>query len=198
MQEYVYEEQAMRFLEVAAKHYEDNKKKWMKYFNDSDFDFDEDVFSDSIIKVHKYLLTHKLEDDSDNGLLNYWFKSFQINSKREKQYAHNQYTVYGLNLAEESDSRPNFEETKDDKVRRHIYDDWVATYILQQIEEKFDDVTFRCFRLYYIIPKMTYARLKEVTNVSDCKKRVTEVKKWVKTNITISHLNDEFRKYYGD
>ena len=49
MQEYVYEEQAMRFLEVAAKHYEDNKKKWMKYFNDSDFDFDEDVFSDSII-----------------------------------------------------------------------------------------------------------------------------------------------------
>lgn len=198
MQEYVYDEQAVRFLEVAAKHYEENKKKWMKYFNDSDLEFDEDVYSDSIIKVHKYLLTHKLEDDSESGFLNYWFKSFQINSRREKQYAHNQYTVYGLDLAEESDSRPNFEETKDDKVRRHIYDDWVATYLLQQIEENFDDVTFRCFRLYYIIPKMTYARLKEVTNVSDCKKRVTEVKKWVKTNITISHLNDEFRKYYGD
>lgn len=191
-------EQAQRFLEVANKYYEDNKKKWKKYYLDNGMEFDEDVYGDTIIKIYNYLLTHKLEDDSESGFLNYWFRSFNINIKREKQYAHYQATVYGKDLVQESDKQPQIDETRDEKVRRHIFDDWVVIYILQLVEREFDDISFRCFRLYYILPKMTYHKLREVTKIKDCKKRVVTIKKWLKENITPAQLHKKFKEYYDE
>lgn len=190
--------QAQRFLEIANKYYEDNKKKWKKYYVDNDLEFNEDVYGDTIVKIYNYLLTHKLEDDSETGFLNYWFRSFNINVKREKQYAHYQATVYGKDLVQESDSQPQLDETRDEKVRRHIFDDWVVIYILQLVEREFDDISFRCFRLYYILPKMTYNKLREVTKIKDCKKRVVTIKKWLKENITPTQLHKKFKEYYDE
>lgn len=191
-------EQAQRFLEIANKYYEDNKKKWRKLYKDNDLGFDEDVYSETILKVYNYLTKHHLEDDSEQGYLNYWFRAFNINIRREKQYAHHNYTVYGCDLVKESDSQPQLDETRDEKVRRHIFDDWVVIYILQLIEREFDDISFRCFRLYYILPKMTYAKLREVTNIKDCKKRVNTIKRWLKDNVTTSQLKQKFREYYDE
>lgn len=191
-------EQAQRFLEIANRHYEDNKKKWKKYYQENDLEFDEDVYGDTIVKVYNYLLTHQLEDQSEIGYLNYWFRSFNTNIRREKQYAYYHATVYGKDLILESDSKPQIDETKDEKIRRHIFDDWVVIHILQLVEQEFDEITFRSFRLYYILPKMTYAKLREVTKVKDCKKRVVTVKKWLKENITPTLLHKRFKEYYDE
>lgn len=189
-------DQAQQFLEIAGRYYEDNKKKWRKYYEDNDMEFDEDIYGDSIIKVHKYLQTHTLTDDSEQGFLNYWFRSFNTNIRREKQYARYTATVYGKDLAKESDSQPQLDETKEDKVRRHIFDDWVVIRVFQLVEKEFDEISFRCFRLYYILPKMTYAKLREVTKVPDCKKRVVAIKHWLDKNISTAELKREFKKYY--
>ena len=82
-------EQSSRFLKFANEHYEDYKKKWAKYLYDRQVYFDEDVFSETVLKVYDYINTNGIKDDSDSGLANYWFKAFNINIKREKQYSRN-------------------------------------------------------------------------------------------------------------
>lgn len=81
------EEQAKRFLEVVSENYDDLKKKWAKYQSDKHREFDDDVFSETILSVYNLILKNGLKEQNDDAYLNYFFKSFNINTAREKQYA---------------------------------------------------------------------------------------------------------------
>lgn len=190
------EEQANKFLDLANRKYTDNKLKWLKYLSDRDVWFDEDVYSDTIIKVYEYILKNGIKDESDEGLLNYWFKSFLMNTKREKVYSRNASKDITIDPLYELDKESNGDEELLAKIKNDVFDDWCAITLLTLAEEQFDSITYNCFRLYYIVPKMTYEKLLEVTNVKDCKKRVLTVKKWLQSNVNIKKLNEEFEKYY--
>ena len=189
-------EQAKRFLKFANEHYDDYKKKWAKYLYDKQVDFDEDVFSETVLKVYDYINTNGIKDDSDSGLANYWFKSFNTNIKREKQYSRNVNRDKNIDATEELSKEMNGEDELKLKIRRHVYEDWSIFYILRLVENNFDSISFHCFRLYYILDKMTYSKLREITKVPDSKKRVVTIKNWLKDNLTKQQMEKEFSKYY--
>ena len=189
-------EQAAIFLNFANDHYEDYKKKWAKYLYDRQVDFDEDVFSETVLKVYDYINTNGIKDDSDSGLANYWFKSFNTNIKREKQYSRNVNRDKNIDATEELSKEMNGEDELKLKIRRHVYEDWSIFYILRLVEDNFDSISFHCFRLYYILDKMTYSKLREITKVPDSKKRVVTIKNWLKDNLTKQQMEKEFSKYY--
>ena len=190
------QEQASRFLQFANEHYEDYKKKWAKYLYDRQVDFDEDVFSETVLKVYDYINTNGIKDDSDSGLANYWFKSFNTNIKREKQYSRNVNRDKNIDATEELSKEMNGEYELQLKIRRHVFEDWSIVYILRLVEDNFDSISFHCFRLYYILDKMTYSKLREITKVPDSKKRVVTIKNWLKDNLTKQKMEKEFSKYY--
>lgn len=190
------EEQARKFLEYADRHYGEYKLKWKKYVTDSNLDFDEDVFSDTILKVYDYIIQNGIKDDSDEGLANYWFKSFVMNIKREKMYSRNQKRDFNVDASEELDTRDDGTEELMLKLRQQTYSDYAIIYILKEVESNFDSLTFYCFRLYFILPKMTYERLRSITNVKDCKRRVVQAKKWVKENIKKEEIMIKFNEWY--
>lgn len=189
-------EQSSRFLKFANEHYEDYKKKWAKYLYDRQVYFDEDVFSETVLKVYDYINTNGIKDDSDSGLANYWFRAFNTNIKREKQYSRNVNRDKNIDATEELSKEMNGEDELKLKIRRHVYEDWSIVYILRLVEDNFDSISFHCFRLYYILDKMTYSKLREITKVPDSKKRVVTIKNWLKDNLTKQQMEKEFSKYY--
>lgn len=190
--------QSEKFLMLANKTYEDNKKKWSTHLFERQMDWDEDVYSDTILKVYDYIQKNGIADDSEQGLLNYWFKAFMINIRREKQYSRNAYRDLNVDATEELDKEFNGDEELEEKKKRHIYDDWLVYNILLIVEKTFDSKSFYCFRLYYLYPKMTYEKLKELTKIKDCKKRVITIKKWLQENLDKGKLMEQFNKYYYD
>lgn len=189
-------EQSSRFLKFANDHYEDYKKKWRKYLYDRQIEFDEDVFSETVLKVYDYINTNGIKDDSESGMANYWFKAFNINIKREKQYSRNLNRDKNIDATEELDKEFNGDDELQMKIRRQVFDDWAVFYILRLVEDNFDSISFHCFRLYYVLDKMTYQRLREITKVKDSKKRVVTIKNWLKEKITKKDLEKEFINFY--
>ena len=189
-------EKAKRFLQFVNDNYNNLKKKWAKYLIDKQIDFDEDVYSDTILKVFDYINTNGIKDDSDSGFANYFFRAFNINIKREKQYSRNVNRDKNIDATEELSKEMNGEDELKLKIRRHVYEDWSIFYILRLVEDNFDSISFHCFRLYYILDKMTYSKLREITKVPDSKKRVVTIKNWLKDNLTKQKMEKEFSKYY--
>ena len=189
-------EKAKRFLQFVNDNYNNLKKKWAKYLIDKQIDFDEDVYSDTILKVFDYINTNGIKDDSESGFANYFFRAFNINIKREKQYSRNVNRDKNIDATEELSKEMNGEYELQLKIRRHIFEDWSIVYILRLVEDNFDSISFHCFRLYYILDKMTYSKLREITKVPDSKKRVVTIKNWLKDNLTKQKMEKEFSKYY--
>lgn len=192
------ETQARKYLNLANDKYLDYLKKWRTHIQDKGYDWDEDVFSDTIIKVYDNILKNGIKDDSEEGLSNYWFKSFIVNIKREKQYSRNLYRDMNVDASEELDKEYNGDDELKLKIKRHIYDDWLSVRLLQIVEQNFTSKEFRCFRLYYIVPKMTYEKLRDLTKIKDCKKIVNTIKKWLIENTDKHQLDKEFSKWYDN
>lgn len=192
------ETQARKYLNLANDKYLDYLKKWRTHIQDKGYDWDEDVFSDTILKVYDNILKNGIKDDSEEGLSNYWFKSFIVNIKREKQYSRNLYRDMNVDASEELDKEYNGDDELKLKIRRHIYDDWLSVRLLQIVEQNFTSREFRCFRLYYIVPKMTYEKLRDLTKIKDCKKIVNTIKKWLIENTDKHQLDKEFSKWYDN
>lgn len=190
--------QARKYLNLANDKYLDYLKKWRTHIQEKGYDWDEDVFSDTIIKVYDNILKNGIKDDSEEGLSNYWFKSFIVNIKREKQYSRNLYRDMNVDASEELDKEYNGDDELKLKIRRHIYDDWLSVRLLQIVEQNFTSREFRCFRLYYIVPKMTYEKLRDLTKIKDCKKIVNTIKKWLIENTDKHQLDKEFSKWYDN
>lgn len=189
-------EQASIFLKFANYNYEDFKKKWRKYLYDKQIDFDEDVYSETILKVYDYINKNGINDTTESGMANYWFRAFNTNIKREKQYSRNINRDCNIDAYEALDKETNGDDELKLKIRRQVFDDWSVVRILRLVEDNFDSISFHCFRLYYVLDKMTYSRLREITKVKDAKKRVVEIKNWLKDNLTKKQLEKEFSKYY--
>lgn len=189
---------ANNFLELVNSRYLSLRMKWRKHMNDRCIVWDDDVFNDTILKVYDKILSNGIDDNSENGMLNYLFKSFILNIKRDKQYSRNAYKDDNIDPSFELDKQFNGDDEMEMKIRRDVFDDWSVVYLLKLVEDNFDSISFYCFRLYYIIPKMTYESLRKITKIKDCKKRVITIKKWLRNNISEQELKERFNKYYDN
>lgn len=190
---------AAKWLNVINDNYEYIKQGFRMECRKTMTDFDEDIFHDTILNCYKSIQTRGLTDLTEQGMKNYLFKAFKINTKRETMYMRN---ARRDNSISDTDAMSVYErnglgdETTEEKIRKQLLNDYSVVYILHRVEENFDTVSFYCFRLKWLMPKMTYQKLREVTKVKDCKKRCIDIMKWLKENINKEDILTEFEKEY--
>ena len=70
---------------------------------------------------------------------------------------------------------------------------------LEYVENNFEPIDYHLFRLYYILPKMTYKKLQELTGMKDARTRVVKVAKNLREmkEQLEKNISNEFEKYYS-
>lgn len=194
---------ARLFLNYINDHYDTLKSKYKTMCAQNQLDWDEDVFSNTILSCYNAIEKKgKLDDTTPQGIQNYFFRSFKQNTKREKQYC--RVTKRDLNYNSDNIT-PIYEDwyndTKDtevNKVRMDLYRDFATLYIMMQVEDNWDGEHFRLFNLKTLDHNMTYKKLAEKTKCTNVRQKVIDVRNWVRENVTKKEINDAFNLIYGD
>lgn len=190
---------ADKWMEVISIKYQEIKEGFIMECRKTMTDFDEDIFHSTILNCYNTIKLKGLTDLTEQGMKNYLFRSFKMNTKREALYMRNarrDNNISGSDAMIVYERNGLEDETTEEKVRKQLLDDYSVVYILNMVENNFDIISFYCFRLKWLIPKMTYQRLREITKVKDCKKRCIDIMKWLKENVNKEDILTEFEKEY--
>lgn len=190
---------ADKWMEVISIKYKEIKEGFIMECRKTMTDFDEDIFHSTILNCYNTIKLKGLTDLTEQGMKNYLFRSFKMNTKREALYMRNarrDNNISGVDAMSVYERNGLEDETTEEKVRKQLLDDYSVVYILNMVENNFDMISFYCFRLKWLIPKMTYQRLREITKVKDCKKRCIDIMKWLKENVNKEDILTEFEKEY--
>lgn len=169
------EKRAKQFLELSSRYYEHNKTKWNSLLKSVGLCFDEDVYNDTIIKIYDKI--HSEEDDietTEDEILAYWYKSFVNNIKRNKQYSVNS----------KRDDSDVIDLLKDEEYiieNTHLYYPTVR-FLLNKVRENFDIRSYHLFKIYYLVPNMTYDNLNSIVGCN-VKTKINNIRKWLKNNV---------------
>lgn len=194
----------MRDEETFLLHINDNyerlRGRYMKFCHEKQYQWDEDIFSDTIVKCYDTIKRKgRLEDNTPDGIENYFFKSFKINLQREKQYSRN--AKRDLNLTDTieelyEDYYNNSNITPNEKIRNDSWKDFATLYIMMAVEQQFDYEHFHLFQLKMLC-NLTYRELAQKTNSKGVRNKVLTVKQWVKENISKEEIKRAFDEQYG-
>ena len=191
------------FINYINDHYQTLKNKYRRFCIEKQYDWDEDIFSDTILSCYTAIEKKgSLNDKTNQGIENYFFRSFKQNIQREKQYCRvskrdMNYNSDNINEVYEDWYNENNSPAKT-KLLNDLWKDFATLYILTRVEDNFDAEHFRLFRLKYLIPQMTYKKLQEKTQAKKCRQKVVNVKNWVKDNVTKQEIKKVFTLMYGD
>lgn len=191
------------FLNYINNNYILLKNKYRKFCSEKQYDWDEDIFSDTILNCYNAITKKgKLNDTTNQGIENYFFRSFKQNLQREKQYCRvskrdMNYNSDNINEVYEDWYNENNSPAKV-KLLNDLWKDFATLYILTKVEDNFDQEHFRLFNLKTMIPNMTYKKLQEKTHCTSCRQKVVNVKNWVKNNVTKKEIGDAFQRIYGN
>lgn len=191
------------FINYINDNYSKLKNKYKKFCIEKQYDFDEDVFSDTILKCYN-AITKKgsLDDTSSQGIENYFFRSFKQNVQREKQYCRN--SKRDMNVGSDNiialyeDWYNTSKDSSINKVKNDLCIDFTVLYILDKVEQHFDAEHFKLFALKSLIPNMTYKRLQDMTHSASVRQKVVTVKQWVKANVTKDDIKKAFYEKYDE
>lgn len=191
------------FINYINDHYNQLKAKYKQFCIEKQYNWDEDIFSDTIIKCYDAIEKKgKLNDTTNQGIENYFFRSFKQNLQREKQYcrvAKRDLNVTSDNIFQLYDEWYNEEYTPEHtKLLNDLWKDFATLYIITKVEDNWDNEHFLLFRLKYLVPQMTYKRLQEKTQAKKCRQKVVDVKNWVQENISKDEIKEAFTRMYGD
>jgi len=190
------------FLLYINNHYNYLKFKYINFCREHNYVFDEDIFSDTILKCYEAINKKgKLEDTTDQGIQNYFFISFKMNLKREGQYARNQ--KRDLNVS--SDDIGELYETwyndnnvsAMEKIKSDLFKDFSVLYIMTVVEDNFDTEHFYLFKLK-TLGNLTYKQLQDKTKIKASRQKVINVKNWLKDNVTKDDIKSAFNLMYGN
>lgn len=190
---------ADKWMEVISIKYKEIKEGFIMECRKTMTDFDEDIFHSTILNCYNTIKLKGLTDLTEQGMKNYLFRSFKMNTKREALYMRNarrDNNISGVDAMSVYEKNGLDEETTEEKIRKQVLNDYSVVYVLKMVENNFDIISFYCFRLKWLIPKMTYQRLREITKVKDCKKRCIDIMKWLKENVNKEDILTEFEKEY--
>ena len=190
------------FINYISDHYNQLYYTYRQFCKEKDYQWDEDIFQDTIVNCYSAITKKgKLQDTSNQGIENYFFKSFKMNLMREKQYARNM--KRDLNV-EADDVDVMYEEwtnnNKEDsrtKILSDMWKDFSCLYIMMLVEDNWDDEHFYLFRLKHLC-NMTYKQLTDKTGIKGVRQKILDVKQWLKDNLTKEDINKAFQLAYGD
>ena len=198
MEKILYKQQADSFLDWLNKHYDEQKNKLIAFCNDKKFNWDEDIFCSTYLKIYDKIMKCGITDDSDKGFDNYLFKSFKTNTMREAQYARNQKRDGNvINLTGAYEAYLNSTITQEEKLKSDLYKDFATLYLLHKAEQQFDGESFYLFKIK-TFEKITYKQLQEKTGIKGVRQKVVEIKNYLKENVTKEEIDKAFNEIYGD
>lgn len=194
LKEPLFREVADKWLSVISTVYDEYRKKYLKLANDLKYTVDEDIINNTILACYDSISRNGLKDTSLQGCKNYLFRAFKCNLNAVSNYNKRKDTTDDLNgLVEQYESQG---EATYVKTKKQLFDDYSLIYILNKVEENFDNISFHCFRLKTMIEKCTYQKLRDITKVKDCKKRVVKINKWLRENMTKQEIYEAFIQDY--
>lgn len=189
-----YTDVADKWLQYIGTIYEEYRMKYFKMANDLNYNVNEDVLNDTILACYNSIARNNLSDTTEQGMRNYLFRAFKVNLNAISNYDKRKDVVDDLSaLAEQYENQG---EATYNKIKKQLFEDYALIYILEQVENNFDTITFNVFRLKTMLEKCTYQKLRDITKVRDCKKRVVKVMKWIRENITKQEILTNFKKTY--
>lgn len=193
----MYKEQATKYLNWINENYNKQKNKLIAFCNDKNYQWDEDIFCNTYLKIYDKILKDGIKDDSDKGFDAYTFMSFKINTMREGEYARNQ--KRDLNVTNINEANERYKSsllTQEEKLKSDLYKDFATLYLMKKVEQNFDGEHFYLFRLKTFDKNMTYQRLAEKTGIKGVRQKVVNVRNWLKANVTKKEIDDEFSLIY--
>lgn len=189
------------YMSWLSENYEAQKRKLYAFCMSSGVTFDEDVYSDTALKVYDKISAEGSVDPTPTGFENYLFKSFRNNIIREKQYARiaRMDDNYEGEVEQIYDEYYNKEkETEKEKLKSDLWKDYATLYLMSKVEENFDAEHSYIFRLKTFLPKATYRRLREETGLKNIRQKYVTVKNWLKDNVSKADIKKAFEDKYGD
>ena len=180
---------ADKWLKYIGSIYGEYRKKYFKMANGLNYKVNEDMLNDTILACYNSIARNNLQDTTEQGMRNYLFRAFKVNLNAVSNYDKRKDVVDDLStLAEQYEAMG---EATYNKIKKQLFEDYALIYILEQVENNFDTISFHCFRLKLMLP-CTYQKLREITKVKDCKKRVVKVNKWLRENMTRQDIYNAF------
>lgn len=185
---------AEEYVQIIGKYY----TEYLELFSNM-FENGEDVVGETLLKTYRTIcnkglrtVVGKYGEEREQMFKNYFFISAKLNCFTEQQNIQKQNNIKSL------DFNPYEDLPTDDKVKQQLYNDFKIMYIVQLVENNFDVIDYRCFRLYHLLKDMTYAKLRNMTGIRNCKTRVVRINKWLKENIDEKEIRQSFIEQYPD
>ena len=189
-------ELAEEYMNYISTIYEEYIEVFSNMYND------EDLAGEVLLKTYNCIKNNGLptidldteEDLKKKVFKNYFFISAKLTNITKKKYQQKSPNdrVTNKNI-DTIDDLPT-----EEKIRNQIYKDYKVMYIVKKVEENFDAIDYRCFRLYHLLKNMTYAKLRQLTGIKNAKMRVITINKWLRQNITEQHIMESFNKEFND
>lgn len=188
------------FLNHINDHYRELKNKYYKFCQEKQYNWDEDIFSDTILKCYDTIAKKGLKDKSAYGIESYFFKSFKNNTLLEPIYSRNKKRDYNINSDNIQDIYENwYNDNLDDarvKIVNDLWKDFATLYIMTKVEDNFDDEHFYLFRIK-TLGNLTFKQLAEQTKIKASRLKCIAVMRWVKENVTKQEIRKVFYELYG-
>ena len=200
MSEMTNDEIARDFLEWFSREYDSAKARMQRYCASQHIDFDEDVFSDTYMRIYNKILKSGLKDTTPSGYLNYFFMSFRTNIKREGQYA--RHRLRDLNVDDDKlndlyEDYINGQIGEREKLVNDLFKDYSTLYIMYKAEEQFPKEQFHLFKLKFMA-NLTFKELRKKTGIKGAREKVNEVLNWLRLNVTKEEIKASFSEIFGN
>lgn len=200
MSEMTNDEIAREYLQWVADNLDSLKTRMMRYCTSQHIEYDEDVFSDTYLKIYEKILKSGLKDTTPEGYLNYTFMSFKTNTRREPMYA--RHRLRDLNVDDDKlidlyEGYINGQIGEKEKLVNDLFKDYSTLYIMYKVEEQFPKDQFHLFKLKFM-GNITYKELRKKTGVKGCREKVNEVLNWLRLNVTKEEIKASFEEIFGN
>lgn len=196
------EQLANDYLNWFSQHYEELKYKYLNFCKEKNYNWDEDIYSDTYLKVYDCIMKKGIKDPTPFGYENYFFKAFKNNTLNASRYAcvkkrDKNFSSDNIEMAYEQWYNENNINTKQ-KLINDLFIDFSTLYIMMEVEKHFDQEHFYLYRVKTLSKGMTFKKLQEMTNIKSSRKKVIEVQRYVKENIKKEDIKKAFHKLYED
>lgn len=190
------------FINYINDHYTQLKNKYWKFCEEKQYTWDEDIFSDTILKCYDCIVKKDgLKDKTPQGIENYFFMAFKNNIMNERRYSRikkrdNNISSDNINELYENWYNSNFSDARV-KITNDLFKDFSILYIMTQVEDNFDNEHFYLFRVKTLC-NLTFKQLADKTGIKASRRKCIDVMRWVKENIKKEDVRRVFFNVYGD
>lgn len=184
------------FIKYVGENYDELLLTMKKYSINKTGKFDEDIFADTIIRcfdnIEKKMF---LQDNSGQGMKNFFFKAYANNIIREKQYARNAKRVETENFNGFLTKRDKSDNSTEEKLKQDLKEDFSILYILERIEKALSYEHCHLFALKHL-EGLTYSQICKKSKSKGTREKILEASDYVRENITREQIDDAFKRFF--